>query len=489
MIRFAVKSTFVLTLLWTQSTLASLQILDPEIYQSEINFVQAQSPHLNHPSLRTTTQDEFKNQTNALDSRDKDFISSMLRNTYEDESWVFNAQLRSFFYAHNSRPLPFLELDANTDPMFSRNNVYVPGNFGGFAPQFYAEAFRFFSFDIKPFFLIHEANGVGHATLQEMYGSIHINRLSIDIGKARLRWGYGAYQPMVFSDDSAPLPMIRLRSSEAIDVGFLGKVKFEMMYGWLDQFRTYPNGSILASTFSIQPTDRLHFHLAQTVLFGGTGSPTSNPLVFFNETFVDDPRNPANRNFTLGARYRIPGIELEPYADIYVEDCCGKTGISPRNMLNLFGLYMPPKDAGKKFDMAFEWVRTNHITYRHQAFIYTQSRQILGHPLGPDGNGFYLVPRFFHSKKLQLDGVISYEVRGREGRALSNLGFIDIRTLEPSFQSKETRYRMQQTTHYWLMPKWKWMLQAGLERVNDLNYQLGNNKWQYMLGLESAYNF
>ncbi|MCC7459770.1 MAG: hypothetical protein IT286_00580 [Proteobacteria bacterium] len=489
MIRFAAKSFFFFGLLATHTAWASLQILDPEIYQSQINRIQAQQPALSHPSLRTTTQDELKSRAAGLDSSDAEFIRKMTMNTYEDDAWVFNAHLRSFFYAHNSRPLSFLQLDANTDPMFTRNNVYVPGNFGGVATQFYAEAFRFLSFDIKPFFLFHDVNGVGHATVQEMYGSIHINRLSIDIGKTRLHWGYGAYQPMVFSADSAPLSMIRLRSNEEIEMGFLGKVKFEMMYGWLDQFRDHPDGSIIGSTFSIQPTDRLHFHLAQSVLFGGHNSPTSNPLVFFNETFVDDPRNPANRNFTLGARYRIPVIEIEPYADIYVEDCCGKTGVSPRNMLNLFGLYMPPKDSGKKFDLAFEWVRTNHITYRHQAFIYTQSRQILGHPLGPDGTGLYLIPRFFHSKQLQMDGLVSYEVRGREERGFSNLGFVDIRTAVPTFQSKETRYRVQQTTHYFLTPTWKWMLQAGLERVNDLNYQSGNNRWQYMVGVESAYNF
>ena len=489
MTHFSAKSFFIFGLIATQSAWASLQILDPEIYQSEIDLIQSKQAGINHPSLRTTTQDELKDRASSLNVKDAEFVRTMSHNTYEDESWIFNAHLRSFFYAHNSRPLPFLELDASTDPFFTRNDVYIPGNYGGFATQFYGEAFRFFSFDIKPFFLLHDVTGIGHATLQEVFGSIHINRLSIDIGKSRLHWGYGAYQPMVMADDASSLPMIRLRSNEEIDVGFLGKVKFEMMYGWLDRFRTYPNGSIIGSTFSIQPTDRLHFHLAQSVLFGGTGSPTSSPLVFFNEKFVNDPRNPANRNFTLGARYRIPFIEIEPYADIYVEDCCGSSPINPRNMLNLFGIYMPPKDPGGKFDVAFEWARTNHITYRHQAFIYTQKRQVMGHPLGPDANGLYLIPRFFHSKQLQIDALLAFEVHGRQGRALSNLGFVDIRTLEPSFQSKETRYRLQQTTHYWLTPMWKWMLQAGLERVNDLNYQLGDNRWQYTVGVESAYNF
>ena len=490
MIRFVTK-LLVLALLLSKAALASVQILDPEIYQSEIDLLQASDGKLHHSSLPLITQDMFNAQVSSMDLSefDRAFLNRMSRNTYDDGDYVFNAQLKTFLSLHNSRPSSYLDLNAQSDPFYtSSNNIYIPGNFGGVAGQFYVEAFRFFSFDIKPYFLFHDVTGVSHTTIKEMYGSIHINKLSIDIGKARLHWGYGAYQPMVLSDDARPFPMIRLRSNEEIQVGNLGKMRFEIFYGWLDRFRTYPHSDIIGSTFSIQPSDRLHFHLDQTVLFGGTGAPTNNPLVFFNETFVDSTINPANRNFTFGARYRIPKIEIEPYLDIYVEDCCRKPPINPHHMLNLLGVYIPPRNNGK-FDFSLEWARTNYITYRHAGFAYIQSGRNLGHPIGPDGTGIYGVTRYFHSKKLQLENLLAYEVRGVEARALSYRTFVDIRVVEPTFQDEERRYRTVQSASYFVTPYWKWTAQAGLEYVNDLNYRIDQNKWNWMFGLESAINF
>ena len=483
--------------IWARPLLASQQILDPTIYQSEINYLHAlQDNRLLETDLRSMTQSELNQYINSLNlsGDDSAYFLKFTKNTYETPYVVFNAQLKNFFTVHNSRPASLLQTNAHTDPLLSTNhNIFANHSYMGASGQFYAEAFDFFSFDFKPFFLAHDDPATRNVFINEAYGSLHINRLTFDVGKVALHWGYGAYQPMIFGDDSEPFLMVRARNNEDIEfdgpLSFLGKIKFQMFFGWMDQLRTYPNGHMMGSTFSFQPTPRFNFHLSQTVLYGGDGAPTNNPLVIVNESFVDGTKNPANRNTIFGFRYRIPGIEMEPYLDVYVEDCCGTPPVNPRDMLNLLGVYMPPKDAGKKFDLAVEWVRTNYITYRHDAFTYSESKKIMGHPIGPDANGIYAVGRYFHSKKLQFENLFAYEIRGREGRALSNMGVKDIRTVVPSFQGSEQRYRLEQSINFFAKPSWKWTVHLGGEHVQTLGYQTGKSKWSGIFGLESAYNF
>jgi hypothetical protein len=477
---------------------ASKQRLDPEIYQPTIDYLQSRREHrILETSLQPWTQVEFDQYLSQekMSDEDRAFFQQMNKNTFTDRGFIFNAQWKNEFVFHNSRSVKLLQLNAFTDPLLShRNNVYAPESFGLTAGQFYVEFEDFLSFDVKPIFLFHDVPGFRKFTLREAYASIHLNKLSIDIGKAAVRWGYGAYHSMIFSDDLEPFFMIRARNSEEVEfdgfLSFLGKMKFEMMYGWLDQFRTYPYGNIMGALFSFQPTNRFQFHLGQTVLYNGQGAPTDNPSVFLGEIFLDLPKNanPANRNSFIGFRYRIPKIEIEPYIDLYVEDCCTFPYFQPRDIQQLIGVYVPPMGDSKKIDLTLEFVRTNYITYRHP-FPYTQSRKILGDPLGPDAIGVYLMARYFQSKQLQFGGTYAFEIRGRDGRALSNKGFVDIRTVEPSYQEAEIRNRYEQSVNFTWTPSWTWTIQAGIEHVNNAGYQSNSNRWQGLFGLQSTYAF
>lgn len=487
---------FFILILFPLIARGSQALLDPDFYQSEIDEVVSRlHDQTSYSSLQAMTQNEFKKliESSELSPEDASFLSSSIKNTFETSHFILDARWKNFFTYSNSQPTHLLELDAQTNPFLSQNQgLYtLDGSFGGTALDFYAEAYGLVSATVRPYLIFQDQNGLRHFDLQEAYGSLHIRQLSVDVGKASVRWGYGAYQPMIFSDNFEPFFMVRIRNNEEIHfdnfLSFLGEIKFDMFHGWLDEFRTYPHGKIIGVNFSFQPTPRFNFHLSQTVLYGGDGSPTNNPLVFFTETFVDKT-NPANRNNTFGFRYRIPKIEIEPYLDVYVEDCCGSPPINPRDMLQLFGVYIP-RYGQNKWDVAIEWVRTNYITYRHEAFDYTQSQKVLGHPIGPDATGLYAVGRYFHSKAIQLDQMLAYEIRGQEGRALSNSGFIDIRTVEPTYQNPEKRYRFEEFIQYFANPNWKWTLHTGIEKINDYNYQIGINRWQAIIGIDSTYHF
>ena len=482
--------------LFTPQAFASLQILDPDIYQSEIEYLGVHSGKVFDTDLRTTSQDKFNRlvRTSPDEDLDHSFFSALTKNTYEDENVVVNLQWKNFFTYSNSQPVHLLELNAQTNPFLATtNNLYrLDGAFGGTAAQLYLETFRFFSFDIKPYFIFQDTPNLRHVYIKEAFGSIHVNKLSIDIGKARTHWGYGAYQPMTFGDDFEPFFMIRARNNDDIQfdglLSFLGKIQFEVFHGWLDADRKFPHTRIIGTTFSFQPIDRLSFHITQTVLYGGVGAPTNDPSVFFSESFVT-ASNPSNRNDSLGIRYRIPKLEIEPYLDVYVEDCCGTPPINPRDDQELVGIYIPPRSWAKKLDMSVEWVRTNSITYRHEKFQYIQSQKVMGHPIGPDADGIYAVVRYFHSPQLQFDNMFAYEIRGVAGRAASNQGDIDIATVEPSYQNAEKRYRFEEYISYFPDPKLKITLHTGFERVDDAMYTTNNDRWQALIGLETSYNF
>lgn len=480
---------FALSLLgFSFSAFASAELLDPKTFGLVFEQVEAQnSMQHQHATLGLLSQDQARELYPDL--------SDILKNTAESEYGVFNARLNTFFFLHNSRPTQQLDLDATTNPFFNTfNGAYANKHFGGLSADLYGEAFRFFSFNLKPYFMLHDDPTRRNVFIQEAYGSVHFNALTFDLGKTRLHWGQGAYQPMVFGDDYDPFFMLRLRNNRDIHfdgfLKFLGDIRFEMMYGWLDEHHVYPNGNIIGTTFSFQLNKRLQVHFDETVLFGGDGAPTHNPLVFFSESFLDTRQNLANRNFVLGFRYRIPFLEIEPYADFYAEDCCGSNAINPRNVLNLVGLYVPPKDAGKKFDYTVEWVRTNYITYRHDAFDVTNSQKVLGHPIGRDSMALYGKVRYFHSRDLQFDNMLTYEIRSYQERAfISSDAFVDIRTAYPFFEDKERRIRFKQTASYFINSKWRAGLDWGIERVLNYGYLDGNHRWQGLFGLQTSYNF
>ncbi len=166
-------------------------------------------------------------------------------------------------------------------------------------------------------------------------------------------------------------------------------------------------------------------------------------------------------------RWRIPVIEIEPYAELFWEDCCPDNPFNPRDMLNLVGIYVPKLTPDGRADLAIEWVRTNQITYRNAPYTdgFYYKGHAIGHPIGPDGMGIYGIFRYFHSPRLWGKVVTAWERRER----LAN-------------PNPEDRFRIQFDVRHEINRSIRLRYEAGYEHVRDFNFAPGANRNNFLVG-------
>ncbi|MBI4212116.1 MAG: hypothetical protein HY540_05700 [Deltaproteobacteria bacterium] len=348
------------------------------------------------------------------------------------------------------------------------------GNHAIVGGRFAAAVFPWLTADLAPYALFSS-----HAERREKYADLYLHRgyvkanangFEIEVGQDTVQWGFGRQGSMAFSGEARPFPLLRLANSRPVFLpGFLevlGPTRVDFFVTALDGDRTLPHSILHGMKTTFQPHPRFEFGLGQSIEFGGKGSGSWNPLNYFTEKLTDDS---TNRNFMLDMRWRIPGVEVEPYAELFWEDCCDAVVLNPRDTLNLFGLAIPNLGSESQADLAFEWVRTNGITYRHSTYSsgFYYKHDAIGHPIGPDGMGFYGIFRYFHTPRTWWKIIGAVERYGRQ---------------EPL--NSEDRGRMTIDFHQGLSNRHlelRW--QAGYERVMNFEFQAGNHRNNFLLGL------
>ncbi len=394
-----------------------------------------------------------------------------------------------------SEPIRLLQIAAFANPLMAGNGGMFTddGGLGFIGSRIHGHLSEYFSFRASPYAAFSTANSLlddsAEFYLREAMGAFHIGELVLEGGLGTIRWGNGRIGNMLFSGEHKPPLLARIRSrSPFVPPGFLkflGPTQFETFISFLDEDGLFPHTRLFGLLFSFRPHPRFEFGYGQTVIFGGSGAPTNSPAVIVADALVN-ASNPANRNFLFTAKWRIPKIEIEPYFELVVEDCCELPGITARDTMNLVGLYLPALDPEGRADFTLEWVRTNHISYRHGTFTdgYIYKDRTLGHPLGPDGTGIYAQLRYFFSPRLHLKTLFAFEMRGRLERAIQGT---DIRTVDSNYESAEHRYRWL-TDMAWKWAKNWWVTSAfGLERVNNLNYFQNWDRFQFLFSAGLKY--
>lgn len=418
-----------------------------------------------------------------------------LRNTVSSPYFNFTlSPLIDYAYA-NSGPLKLLQTDAYTNPTMRSNDgmFFQSGNTGWVGVDFLGSFFEVLDIRAQPYFSLFGSEGIeGHQSryfIKEAYASLNIRNLQIQAGKIQTQWGSGRLNQMLFSRENEPMWMMKLSNSLPVTMPsfleYLGPTRFEAFYALLDGRQIFPNSKLIGSFFSIMPHERIELGFGQTILFGGTGSPESSPLVFFSEK-ISDSENPANRNFVLSAKWRIPGLEIEPYADLMWEDCCNfPLFFNSRDMVNLVGVYFPNVSSSNKMDLTAEWVRTNEVSYRH--FPYTSGliykNRPLGPTLGPDGSGVYVRLRYLEDIDYVLSLTFAYEIRARQEAASFKDVPIDIRTIEPSFESPDQRHRLDLESYFRWNTRLEVIPRLTFEYVTNRDYVRFSNHFHLGVGL------
>lgn len=260
-------------------------------------------------------------------------------------------------------------------------------------------------------------------TLLEAYAGVNMADWQLSFGRQSLWWGPGEGGPMMFSDNAAPITMLRFNRVRAVKLpsvlGWFGPFRTEAFLGRLEgfQFMDTPSGLVGSWTstladqpfihgqrISFQPTENFEFGFSRTTLFGGTGYPVTagtfwRSLTSTSNVYAGQPNKPGDRRSGLDFSYRLPKLRnwLTFYGDGFTEDEYSPVAYWDRSVWHA-GLHMPEVPGIRQLELRAEGGYTdnplggqlgpgyyyNNVTWRSG---YRNSGNLIGSWLGRAGQG------------------------------------------------------------------------------------------------------
>jgi membrane-associated phospholipid phosphatase len=227
--------------------------------------------------------------------------------------------------------------------------------------------------------------------------SVNLNSIQVSFGKQSAWLGPGESGSLLFSDNAAPIPMVKIDSTTPYEIpllsNLLGPVRSEFFLGrldgqqWIDSPPTLygPNPSdqpfVHGDKISFKPTENFEFGMGITSVFGGSGLP-----VTFNEFFksyyshkANLAQNPAKRFSAADFTYRVPGLRnwLTVYGDSLVVDEVSPIG-STRASVNP-GIFLPQLPKLPKVNLRAEFFHVSNTQEFSPGFVYTDRRYTSGY--------------------------------------------------------------------------------------------------------------
>jgi hypothetical protein len=253
--------------------------------------------------------------------------------------------------------------------------------------------------------------------LLEGTASFAYSNVQISVGKQSVWQGPGESGPLQFSDNAAPVPMVKIENVAPYDIPLLSKLfgpaHNEFFLGqlsglhWVFQSPTLygpnnvnPQPFIHGDKISFKPTANLEFGMGLVAMFGGPGLPFT--FKEFIESYYshksNEALNPGKRFSAADFTYRVPKLRnwLTAYLDSMVVDEISPIG-STRPSLNP-GLYMPQVPKLPKLQLRAEGLKTNQKpgeccvpgnTYFDIRYIsgFTNNGVLMGNWIGRGGWG------------------------------------------------------------------------------------------------------
>jgi len=243
------------------------------------------------------------------------------------------------------------------------------------------------------------------ARFQMLEGSVSLNLKNVQLSFGRQTAWLGPTEtgPFLFSNNSAPVTMFKMDTTEPVEVPLvsklLGPAQVQFFLGrlsgqqWINSptaqnpnqqnlYGPYPSNQpfVHGNKISFKPTPNLEFGAGVTAVFAGAGVPFT-----FNEFFrtyyahTQLVNNPGKRFSSFDFTYRVPGIRnwLTFYMDSLVVDeyspiTSSRASVNP-------GLYMPQVPGVRKLQLRAEGVREPLTSEFAPGFVYIDARYLSGY--------------------------------------------------------------------------------------------------------------
>jgi hypothetical protein len=274
------------------------------------------------------------------------------------------------------------------------------------------------------------ANGtpsVQQFQMLDAYVGLTLSNWEFSFGRQSLDWGPGdAGQggSIMFSDNAAPIDMIRVNRVTPFSIPFvsrvLGPLRVEAFFGQLNgqHFTAGPNFATSGSfaveyqpqpylhgqRLSFKPTRNFEFGFSRTTIMGGPGVPLTwgtfgHSLFGLGNGLPGSPEDPGDRRSGMDWSYRLPKLRdwVTFYGDAFAEDQFSPIAYWDRSAIR-GGLYFSHLPKIPRLDLRVEGVYTDvpaggalshgffYFNFRFKEG-YTNNGQLLGSWIGREGQG------------------------------------------------------------------------------------------------------
>jgi Capsule assembly protein Wzi/PAP2 superfamily len=269
----------------------------------------------------------------------------------------------------------------------------------------------------------------GTASVQDFrmldaYVGLTLSNWEFSFGRQSLDWGPGDGGSIMFSDNAAPIDMIRVNRVTPLAIPlvsrFLGPLRVEAFFGQLSghhftagpdlvtsgsfAMEYQPQPFIHGQRFSFKPTRNFEFGFSRTGIMGGPGTPLTlgtlrHSLFASGNGLPGSPQDPGDRRSGMDWSYRLPKLRewVTFYGDAFAEDQFSPIAYWDRSAIR-GGLYFSHLPKLPRLDLRMEGVYTdipaggalsggfNYFNFRFKEG-YTNDGQLLGSWIGREGQG------------------------------------------------------------------------------------------------------
>lgn len=270
---------------------------------------------------------------------------------------------------------------------------------------------------------------VSRFRLIDAYFALAFKNNQLSFGQQSMWWGPASSEAMLFSNNSASIPMLRYDRVSPFKLpsflGALGPMRVQFFIGRLSgqQFVHLPNNTTVGQAgvslsnqpyihgmkWTLKPTPNLELGFTRTVIFGGPGFPVTWGSfwrsVFGTQSGNFNSNDPGDRRAGFDFTYRIPGIRdwLTVYCDSFADDEAFPPAY-PTHSAWAPGIYLPKLPYLHKLDFRAEGAITPSRLFPgffyfnvHYLDGYTNGRQLMGSWVGRQGSGYQLQSTYWFS--------------------------------------------------------------------------------------------
>ena len=299
---------------------------------------------------------------------------------------------------------------------------YVRGEYQHAAPlPAYSQAVQQMlgTIDVTPPQLPIHTTVLDQFRLLDAYAAFNFKTVQISAGRQSLWWGPSHGGPPNFSDNAAPMDMLRLTNPSPWRLPsffhWLGPMRWDFFFGLMAGHHYPPLPGIDGQKLSFKPTPNLEFGFSRTIVFRPvTLRMFWRGFISFGDNKTTIPGSAADVGDRKGGfdfSYRIPGLRkwLVLYNDGMTDDDTSPLGAPQRSLMNP-GIYLPQIPRIPKLDFRAEMAwsdppalsnRAGKYSYYNGAYhdSYTNDGHLLGSWVGREGHGLQLWSTYWLSPR------------------------------------------------------------------------------------------